>query len=460
MRDFIEQYWEKVALPALMEFGRIPNVSPAYAPNWETDGHMERAAQFLKPGVEGRPIKGLTIEIVRIFGKTPTIFIQVPGRTDASILMYGHMDKQPGMDGWRTGLGPWTPVREGDNLYGRGLADDGYAIFAALGAVEIAQQSGGTLPTVSILIEGSEESGSFDLPAYLDLLKDKIGTPDVAITLDCDGRDEKHLTLTESLRGLVNGMLTIETLDNAMHSGMGTGVVPSAMRIMRMLLDRIEDPATGQITNTTINPPMPAHMCTVCDKMSAGCAQDFIASYELPQGLKAMAPNDEEAVKQNLWSAGMEVVGITGLPAVEVAGNVMHPKIVAKLSFRIPPLVDCRSAAEELKRVFESDPPYGARVTFVPTEFDNGWCAQPLSDKTEKVLTKTAHDVYGTTPLTIGIGASIPFIGMIASRFPKADNIVTGVLTPTTHEHGPNEHLPISATKRLTEWLARFIAEY
>ncbi|MEK7063094.1 MAG: M20/M25/M40 family metallo-hydrolase, partial [Patescibacteria group bacterium] len=241
MRDWVDKYWEEEALPALMEFGRIPNVSPAFAPKWSEEGHMDRAAEYLKTWAESRSIQGMTIELHRKDMRTPLLFIEIEGQTKENVLMYGHLDKQPPMLPWREGLDPWVPLREGDLLYGRGLADDGYAIFCALGAVEAAQQTGKPMPRIVIMIEASEESGSADLLHYVNFLKPRIGKPDVIITLDAEDRDGNKLWLTQSLRGLVNGFLTVDTIPGTMHSGIATGVIPSTHRIMRMLISRIEN---------------------------------------------------------------------------------------------------------------------------------------------------------------------------------------------------------------------------
>lgn len=458
MKDFIDTYWEKEALPTLIAFGAIPNVSPEFDPAWEANGHMQKAVDMLAAWAQTRPIQNMKVEVVSLPNLTPTIFIEIEGEKEGTLLMYGHYDKQPGMEGtWREGLGPWKPVREGNLLYGRGLADDGYAVFAALGAVEAVQQ-GGKHPRIIILIEGSEETGSPHLPAYLEHLKERIGTPDVVITLDADTRTPDALWFTESLRGLVNGVLTIETLATSLHSGMGTGMVPSATRILRLLIERIEDSRTGRIIHTPLNPPITEDMKTRCKDIADALGSDYVKAFKIPENLRMSGATIEETVQMNLWESGLEIVGLDGLPSVKDAGNVLTPRIAVKLSLRLAPSLDPHEAEKELRRVLETNPPYGATVTFTPDAAAGGWLSKPMSERTRKAATVAAEAVYGKPPKGSGVGASIPFIKMMTNAYPIADNLVIGVLEPTSHEHGPNENLNIRVTKNITEWVARFLA--
>lgn len=458
MKNFIDAYWEKEALPALAEFGTIPNVSPAFDAEWEAHGHMERAATMLAAWAMSRNIASV-VEVRRLPGRTPLLYIEIQGERAETILMYGHLDKQPEMEGWRDGLDPWKPVREGDLLYGRGLADDGYALFAALGAVEAAHRAGAKLSRIVILIEGSEESGSEDLPAYLEELKEAIGSPRAVITLDSEGWGPNHLSLTESLRGIVNGYLHIQTLDAPLHSGLATGIVPSVSRILRILLSRVEDTHTGRITNAIVNPEIPADVRENLRRAEV-VGERFLDTYELPSTLNPVGADLNEHIERNLWEAGMEVTGFKGLPPPERAGNVFASELFVKLSFRIPPLVKAADAAAELKGVFESDPPYGARVTFDAKEMDNGWLSKPFSESTKCAAWSASQETYNADPIETGIGASIPFIGMMAKKFPEADQLVIGILSPSSNAHGPNENLHIPTVKKVTEWTARFLTKF
>lgn len=458
MKDWVDEYWEKEALPALMEFGTIPNVSPAFDPKWSENGHMDRAAEFLKNWAESRDITGMTVELMRRDMRTPLIFIEVPGEKDETILIYGHLDKQPPMLPWREGLDPWKPVREGDLVYGRGLADDGYSIFAALGAIEAAQKSGAQMPRICVMIEASEESGSPDLEHYVAFYKERIGNPRVIITLDSEDRDGDRLWLTQSLRGNVNGFLTVETIPGTMHSGLASGVVPSAERIMRILLSRIENPETGHIVNEVLSPSLSdehrAYAETVARDVSG-----YLDSYELPPGLKATADTLPELVANNLVRSALVVTGITGLPEAEKSGNVMVGKVTARLSLRIPPGVDPDTVATELKRVFETDPPYGAKVSYeLQSRGDWGYMAKPFTPEMAERVSTATKECFGTEPGLLGVGASIPFVQIMVNEFPNAEHILTGVLSQSSHAHGPNENMSIRKVKRLTHFVATFLA--
>lgn len=457
MRDWIDQYWEKEALPALIELGKIPNVSPAFDSAWSENGHMDRAAEHLKVWAESRKIKGMTVELQRSDMRTPLLFIEIAGERDETVLIYGHLDKQPPMLPWRDGLDPWNPVREGDLLYGRGLADDGYSIFAALGAVEAAQKSGAELPRVCVMIEGCEESGSPDLEHYVDVLKERIGAPSVVITLDSEDRDGDRLWLTQSLRGLVNGFLTVETISGTIHSGLATGVVPSATRILRMLLARIENPETGHILNEVISPPLSAAFREYADTVARDVS-DYVDTFELPEGLKVSADTLPELVANNLVRAGLEVTGISGLPEAEASGNVMVGKVTARLSLRIPPGVDPDTVAVELKQIFETDPPYGAKVSYeLQSRGDWGYMAKPFSESMKKRVHAATKECFGTEPGLLGVGASIPFVQIMVNQFPNAEHVLTGILSQSSHAHGPNENMSISKVKRLTHFVAQFL---
>ena len=418
---------------------------------------MDKAAEFLKSWVESRDIRGMKVELLRSDMRTPFLFIEIEGDTDETVLMYGHLDKQPPMLPWRDGLDPWVPVREGDLVYGRGLADDGYSTFAAVGAVEAALKAGHKIPRVVIMIEASEESGSPDLTNYVAELKERIGNPSTVITLDSEDRDGDRLWLTQSLRGMVNGFLTVETMPTTMHSGLATGVVPSASRIFRMLLARIENPETGHIINEIASPPLTDEFRTYAETVARD-VPGFLESYDLPVGLSAAGDTLHETVANNLVRAGLEITGITGLPEAHTSGNVSVGKITTRVSVRIPPGVDPDTVATEFKRIFEENPPYGAKVTYEFQSGDWGWMAKPFTPGMAKRLSQTTQSIFGTEPGLLGVGASIPFVQIMVQHFPKAEHILTGVLSQASHAHGPNENMSVRKVKRITEFVAAFLA--
>jgi acetylornithine deacetylase/succinyl-diaminopimelate desuccinylase-like protein len=446
-----------------MEYGTIPNVSPRNAPRWREEGHMQRAAEFLLSWLTQREIKGMTAEIVQVNNLTPVVFAEIPATNDSkeTVLLYGHYDKQPGFEGkWRAGLGPWAPVREGDLIYGRGMADDGYALFAAVGAIEAAERLG-THPRIVIIAEGSEESGSPHLPQYFDALKGRIGAPDVVVTLDDSARTSDRLWVNQSLRGLIEAYLTIETLgDRTMHSGLASGVVPSVSRILRMLIARIEDLETGRIMLPSAHAPDSEELRAHGERLVDSIGDVYLDDHQLPEGLRPMGKTAHEHIRGNLLAPALEMTGITGLPHAKDAGTVTVGRITAKLSLRIPAGVDPEALIVEMRQALETDPPYGARVKLEIIEKHAGWLAKPFSARLKTLVTDLSKEVYGNEPGFFGAGGSIPFINMMVERHPAAEHLSIGIIGNTTNEHGPNENMDVGRAKRLTLWLARFLAAY
>ena len=250
-RDFVGAKWDAEIVPQLVEYIRIPNKSPMFDADWVKHGYMEQAVSLMETWARAQDVPGMTLEVVRLEGRTPLIFIEVPaangGRNDDCILLYGHLDKQPEMTGWDEGKGAWEPVMEGDRLYGRGGADDGYAIYGSLAAVMALQAQGAAHARCVVLIEACEESGSYDLPAYVDHLAERIGKPSLVVCLDSGCGNYDQLWCTTSLRGMAGGNLTVKVLEEGVHSGDASGIVPSSFRIIRGLLSRLEDETTGKI---------------------------------------------------------------------------------------------------------------------------------------------------------------------------------------------------------------------
>jgi len=246
-QKFIDQCWDDEIVPTLVEYIKIPNKSPAFDPGWTAHGYMDEAVALFERWARAKlpSLPGAALEVVRLPGRTPVIVIDVPGEGEDKVLLYGHLDKQPEMVGWTEGYGPWIPRLEGDKLYGRGGADDGYAMFGALSALMALQEQRVPHARCIVLIEACEESGSYDLPYYVDHLAQRIGSPSLVVCLDSGCGNYDQLWMTTSLRGMASGTLTIEVLDEGVHSGDASGIVPSSFRILRRLLSRLEDEDTG-----------------------------------------------------------------------------------------------------------------------------------------------------------------------------------------------------------------------
>ena len=457
--SWIERTWEESVVPALAEYIRIPARSPHFDPAWREHGHLERAVQHLPRWAATRPVKGLRAEIVRLDGRPPLLLMEVAGRDDRPVLLYGHYDKQPEMTGWLPGLGPWTPVRRGERLYGRGAGDDGYAAFCVLTAIEALQHEGLAHGRCVVLIEGSEESGSPDLPAYVQHLAPRIGRPDLVVCLDSGCGNYEQLWLTTSLRGLVNGTLRVDVLTEGVHSG-ASGIVPSSFRIARALLSRLEDEETGRIRLADLHVPIPPERLASARAEAEARGTGLHAEYPFVPGGRPAQADLVELVLAGTWRPALEVTGAAGLPAIEDAGNVLRPYTALKLSLRLPPTLDAEKAARRVREVLEADPPHGARVSFTPETPAGGWNAPPLAPWLEASLQAASHAYFGKPALALGVGGTIPFMKMLADRFPSAQFVVTGVLGPGSNAHGPNEFLHLPMAERLTACVARVLADH
>jgi acetylornithine deacetylase/succinyl-diaminopimelate desuccinylase-like protein len=460
---YVDRVWDQDILPALDAYIRIPNKSPAFDAGWQAHGYMDQAVTLLESWARDKlkAAPDATLEVVRLDGRTPVIFIDIPGSgpeaNDDTILLYGHLDKQPEMEGWSEGLGPWTPVMKDGKLYGRGGADDGYALFASLTAIlALAEQQAAHARCV-VLIEACEESGSYDLPAYVEHLKARIGSPTLVICLDSGCGNYDQLWLTTSLRGLAAGLLTVEVLEHGIHSGMGSGIVASSFRIARHLLSRIEDPVTGKITDAAFGVEIPKARITQA-KAAADILGDTVFT-EMPfvPGMRPVSPDPVELLLNRTWRAALTTVGAAGLPPPAQAGNVLRPRTALKLSLRLPPTLDADKATDHLKAMLEADPPYGAHVTFETDHAGSGWNSPALAPWLEDALETASKAAFGQPAAMIGEGGTIPFMGMLGEAYPQAQFVITGVLGPASNAHGPDEFLHVPFAKKLTAAIALLI---
>ncbi len=468
----IDRQWEADIVPQLVDYVRLPAKSPHFDADWEKHGHIEAAIQQARRWVEAQGVAGLALEVVRLPGRTPVLFFDIPatGGLDGarSVLFYGHLDKQPEMTGWRAGLGPWEPVIEDGKLYGRGGADDGYAVFAALSAVMALDAEGVARPRCVGLIETCEESGSYDLPAYLDRLAPRMGDVQLVVALDSGAGNYEQLWVTTSLRGLVNGTLEVRVLEEGVHSGDAGGVVPSSFRIARQVLDRVDDSRTGVVKPAAFGAAIPADRLEQARQAAAilgdtlwkrfpwaACCDDHGTASLFAE---PVTKDPVELVLNRTWRPALAVIGADGLPPTSAAGNVQRPFTTLKLSLRLPPTVDGPSAAAELKRVLEADPPHGARVTFAPDQGATGWNAPPLAPWLSAALDAASQANFGKPAAYMGEGGTIPFMGMLGVKFPGAQMLVTGVLGPKANAHGPNEFLHIDFAKKMTVATAMVVA--
>jgi acetylornithine deacetylase/succinyl-diaminopimelate desuccinylase-like protein len=462
LKAFVDSFWDDSILPSITEYIRIPNKSPSFDPKWVEHGYMEDAVKLMegwaRPQLDGLP--GGTLEVVRLPGRTPLIFIEVPGDSDDTVLLYGHLDKQPEMKGWAEGMGPWIPVRKDDKLYGRGGADDGYAIYACLCALQAMKEQKVPRGRCVIMIEACEESGSYDLPFYVDHLMDRIGKPSLVVCLDSGCGDYDRLWLTTSLRGIASGTLTVRVLTEGVHSGDASGIVPSSFRILRGLLSRLEDEATGEFKLPELYAQIPPQRIAQAKEAAAVLGQQVYAKFPFAGATKPMVDDTGQMVLNRTWRPQLAIIGMDGYPAPEDAGNVLLPYSTAKLSVRTPPTLDAKAAVHAIKQALEASAPYGAEVTFDGREGQSGWHAPQLAPWLEKAVAQASQEAFGQPAVYMGEGGSIPFMGMLGEKFPDTQFVITGVLGPHSNAHGPNEFLHIPTGKRVTQAVVRLIAAH
>ncbi len=459
-RSFIDQAWGDTIVPTLVDYIAIPNKSPAFDADWAAHGYMDDAVALVGGWARDHLPKGATYEVVRLEGRTPLIFIDVPGTAEGTVVLYGHLDKQPEMVGWAPDLGPWKPVLKDEKLYGRGGADDGYAIFASLTAINALQELGVPHARCVVIIECCEESGSFDLPPYIDHLADRIGSPDLVVCLDSGCGNYDQLWCTTSLRGMVGGELRVHVLDEGVHSGSASGVCASSFRILRRLIDRIEDVETGRILLDALDAAIPADR--VAQASLAAQVLGASVSGELPWHgeMQAMHTDQAELILNRTWRPTLSVTGIDGLPALGDAGNVLRPQTTAKLSFRLAPTTDPERAQAAIIEALTADPPYGAEVTFGGAECAPGWNAPTFAGWLEAALDGASKTWFGPGAAYMGEGGTIPLMGMLGDKFPAAQFVITGVLGPKSNAHGPNEFLHLPCARRVTGCVSSILANH
>ena len=471
LRHFVARKWDDDVVPRLVDYVRVPAKSPAFDASWSAHGYLDAVVRDAEAWCRAQRIDGMTIEVVAIDGRTPCLLFDVPATgglgNDRTVLFYGHLDKQPEMTGWREDLGPWTPVIEDGKLYGRGSADDGYAIYAALTTIAAIDAQGSARPRCVGIIETCEESGSPDLPAYLELLTPRFGDVQLVVGLDSGCRNYEQLWVTTSLRGLVGGTLTVEILSEGVHSGHASGIVPSSFRIARQLLNRLDDPASGRVLLPELHTEIPperiqqAHAAGAILGDAVWKEFPWVSCSHGPSGHAHALPvttDPVEGILNRTWRPALAVTGAAGLPSIDSAGNVLRPKTTLKLSMRIPPTIDGAQATRALQRALTQDPPYNAKVTFDADWGATGWNAPATAPWLRQTLEAASRQVFGKDAAWIGEGGTIPFMNMLGERFPAAQFLITGVLGPHSNAHGPNEFLHIAYAKQLTAAVATVVA--
>jgi acetylornithine deacetylase/succinyl-diaminopimelate desuccinylase-like protein len=471
----VSRAWDDDLLAQLTDYIAIPAKSPMFDADWAQHGLIDKVVQNAFEWVQGQKVPGLTLEIIRLPGRTPVLFLEVAACAGSSnavvsgqtVLMYGHLDKQPEFTGWRSDLGPWTPKYEDGKLYGRGGADDGYAIYAAITAIQALKSQQAAHPRIVALVETCEESGSYDLLPYIDALRTRLGDVGLVICLDSGAGNYDQLWLTSSLRGMASGTLRVEVLTEGVHSGDASGLVPSSFRVLRHLLDRLEDSATGRLLPASFHCEVPPDRLNQAKATAAILGEELYKRFPWAHAdcggssSQSMLPTTQDPLQALLartWTPTLSVTGAEGLPELKNAGNVLRPYTAFKLSLRLPPLIDATSAVAELKTLLEDNAPYQAKVTFEGGAGATGWNAPGTAPWFEQALNQASKDYFGAPCGYIGQGGTIPLMNMLSTGFPKAQMMVCGVLGPKSNAHGPNEFLHVPYAKRLTAAVAQVIA--
>ncbi len=466
----VSRAWDESIVRELTDYIRIPAKSPGFAPDWREQGLLETVLRNAASWIEAQKVPGLTLEIVRLPGRTPVLLFEVAAtraHSTQTVLMYGHLDKQPEFDGWRADLGPWSPKYEDGKLYGRGGADDGYAAYASIAAVQELKRQGVEHPRIIGLIETCEESGSADLPAYIDALQDRLGDVALVICLDSGAGNYDQLWLTTSLRGMASGTLKVQILTEGVHSGDASGLVPSSFRIMRQVLDRLEDSATGRLLPASFHCAVPPERLAQARATAAILGDEVWRRFpwahadcggSSPVFALPTTQDPVQALIRRTWEPTLSVTGAEGLPALQDAGNVLRPYTAFKLSLRLPPLVDAAACVQELKALLEDNSPYQAKVTFEHGGAASGWNAPDIAPWFGSALDAASQAHFGAPCGFIGQGGTIPLMNMLSQGFPKAQMMVCGVLGPKSNAHGPNEFLHVPYAKRLTAAVAQVVA--
>lgn len=460
IEKFVRKTWDDSIIPELSEYIRIPNKSPMFDPDWEKHGYMEEAVRQFERWAKEQPIKDMQVEVIKLDGRTPILFIDIPGESDDVVLLYGHYDKQPEFSGWSEGLSPWEPVIREGKLYGRGGADDGYAVFGSLTAIRALQEQGIPHAHCIVLIEGCEESGSFDLPHYIDHLGDRLGSPGLVVCLDAECGNYEQFWCTTSLRGNLTGNLNVAVLTEGVHSGSASGIVPSSFRILRQLLSRIENEQDGRILLDELFVDIPEQRLEQARLAAEVLGNSVYRKFPWIDNDAKPAESIFDLLLNNNWRPALSITGADGMPALVNAGNVLLPETTLKLSFRLPPTADAGRAAEAIKTALEKEPPPFARVTFNVDSAMPGWNAPPVADWLQDSMEKASEDYFGKPSVYMGTGGTIPFMGMLGEKFPEAQFLVTGLLGPNSNAHGPNEFLHIEKGKKLNCCVAQVLEDH
>jgi len=458
--NFVDKFWDHQVIPNLSQYISIPCKAPFFDQNWRENGFFTQAINLVSQWVRNQNIPGTQIESICLSNHSPFLYIDIPGNSGKTTLFYGHLDKMPEATGWREDLGPWQPVVKDGKLYGRGSVDNGYSTFSAITAIKSLCEQNLVHDRFVFLLETAEECGSVGIEEYLEYFKKRIGMPSLVVILDTGCSDYDRLWLTDSLRGLLTGKLQVDILSAGIHSGVAGGVVPSTFRIIRNLLDRIEDSHTGKILVKNAYTDIPQEKVTRAKFMAQILGKKIYNDFSLLEGCSFEVSEPHELLLNRSWRPSLSVIGAAGIPSLELAGNLLRPSTTLLIGLRIPPYCKAAQLIEEIKSILESDPPYDAKVTFTPVVIMDGWAAPKMSERLENIISDASRDHFGDEPVYAGCGGTLGTVKFLSKYFGDAQFIITGVEGPDSYAHGPNESLDLTAAKKMTAAVASILAKH
>ena len=460
MLKYSEDQFEPFFIKGLQEFVRVENLTPMVDPEYATNGLVQKAMECVDKWIQGLNIIGLKRHVIHPEGLNPlVVYVVEPSEgCTKNIMMYGHLDKQPYGPGWEEGLSPTDPIIRGDFMYGRGSCDDGYSAFACMLAVKALQESGAKWPRVVLTLETEEESGS---PCLLALLKEAeplIGKPDAMFCMDSGALDYEQLWLTSSLRGVCIVELTVEGGKAGYHSGETGGIIPETFRVVRQLLNRLDDPETGEVCKE-FQVEVPDFKRQEAKFIAGKYGDKIYNKFDVHPGVQYMSQdNVEELYLNKAWRPNLSITGADGLPPCGIAGNVLRPKTTVKCSMRLVPTFDAHQANQIFEEKLTKNVPYNAKVTLKGGHAGSGWCQKQLEPWLQTAFEQSAQKFFDGTPVgTFGEGGSIPFLKELERKYPATQIVALGCCGPESNIHGPNEKINLVYVKKIIKTLGHLL---
>lgn len=459
----INEFWDQHGIPGLMDFIRIPSKSTDFDPNWESNGFLKQACESAALWLKGI-IPDARCELLTETGRTPCLFVEIPPtkgyENSAAMAFYGHFDKLPETGEWQEGLGAWTPVLKNNCLYGRGSADDGYSFYLMGVCVAALKTLNHAHPRIIGIFETQEESGSKDLPYYLNLIHDRLGSVNAFFILDNSCSDYERLWTVSSLRGVIKGTLKVKVLSHGVHSGAYSGIVPDAYGIAQHLLSRVYDPLTSEVKIPSCLAKIPDTCQQQLQNVGNILGDQIWNRAPLLPGVSPISTQPDELLLQNTWKPALTITGISGIPVPENAGNIIHGDVALTLSMRVPPLIDLKQAVNDLNQLLTTDIPFGCEVSLTSISAEPGWASFHTDSKIQELLSKASECHFGKPLATTGQGGSIPIVNEFEKHLPNTALVVTGALGTDSNAHAPNEFLNMNYAKKLTAVIAQVICDF